>query len=195
MQTNLTFVIRKPIFKLKRTRACVAVLTIKIFNCLKLVSTLSTIQNCLIYTFVPWCISLRDSIPSFTFLCLKLHSLVTILVFFQSTSLKQFTLCRANLPSSFPIRSLAAATLPFSISSFVSLTCFHVPFFLSSTISTFLQHIHCFLTFAWNLVYNTLLLLTEWFSLSSSHEESDEILEHLNNQTGSYCVHQRRSKR
>ncbi len=110
MQTNLTFVI------LKRTRACVAVLG------------LQTVND-----------SLRDSIPSFTFLCLKLHSLVTILVVFQSTSFKQFTLCRANPPSSYPIRSFAAATLPFSISPRFSNSTVILPFSIL-TISTFLQH-------------------------------------------------------
>ena len=93
-------------------------------------------------TFVPQRLSLRDPIPSFTFLCLKPHSFATTYVFSQSTSLTHSTLCLANPPSSFPILSFAVAIFPFFRSTFVNLTLLSCSFFfLVFTASTFLQHI------------------------------------------------------
>ena len=82
-------------------------------------------------TFFRLCIVLSDSIPSLTFLCLNLFSTPTIRVFSQSIPLVHSTLCLAKPPSSFPIRSFAAVSFPFFISSFVNLTLLSCSFFLT----------------------------------------------------------------
>ena len=153
-----SLVLRKLNFKLKctRMRAC-------LFSLSKYLSKigLHTVNDSRLFnTFIPRCISLRDSIPSFTFLCLKPLSFATTLVFSQSTPLKQFTLCRANPPSSFPIRSFAIFRVPFLISSFVSLTLLSCSFFLV------FSNLHVSPTYA--AVYSSLTNNQRWNTLFHS---------------------------
>ena len=82
-------------------------------------------------TFFRFCIVLSDSIPSLTFLGLNLFSAPIIRAFSQSMPLVHSTLCLAKPPSSFPIRSFAAVSFPFFISSFVNLTLLSCSFFLT----------------------------------------------------------------
>ena len=90
-------------------------------------------------TFFPQCISLRDSISSFTFLSLKLYSFDTTFVFSQSTSLKHCTLCLANPPP--PRPPLPFFHLPFFRSLFANLTLLSCSFFLSLISFMCLQNI------------------------------------------------------
>ena len=66
----------------------------------------------------------------FHFFLSQPHSFATVFIFSQVISLKHFTLCLANLHSSFPVLSFAAANFPFFGPSFVNLTLLSCPFFL-----------------------------------------------------------------
>ena len=88
-------------------------------------------------TFLSQCISLRDTIPSFTFLFLKIHSFTRTFGFFLSTLLEHIAHCVSLfslLPFPFfhsPLLIFCSLDLCSSISH-----CSHVPFLLSSIAST-----------------------------------------------------------